>query len=88
MSNLLVRFEPAQEFVLNKLTRIGIYKTRSEAIRAGIMQLGKEHSLFSNANDLENELVAKKMIKISKEVSEGKRKIFSESEVKKKYKLK
>ena len=88
MSNLLVRFEPAQELVLNKLTKIGIYKTRSEAIRAGIMQLGKEYSLFRNANDLEEELVAKKMLKIQKEVSEGKRKVFSESEVKKKYKLK
>ena len=85
MGDLLIRMQPAQELVLEKLTRTGIFKTKSEAIRAGIMGLGKEYQVFSNAQELEDELVLKKMIKISKETKQGKRKVYTEEEVKKQY---
>ena len=85
MGDILIRMQPAQELVLDKLTRTGIFKTRSEAIRAGIMGLSKEYNLFKSAQEIEDELVVKKMIKISNEIKEGKRRTFTEEEVKKKY---
>jgi len=85
MGETLVRFEGAQEVILDKLTELGIFKTRSEAIRAGILGLGKEYSVFKSAQDIEDELVVRKMDKISKEIKAGKRKLLSEEDVKKKY---
>lgn len=85
MGDVLIRMQPAQELVLDKLTRTGIFKTRSEAIRAGIMGLSKEYNLFKSAQEIEDELVVKKMLKIQAEERQGKRKVFTEEEVKKKY---
>jgi Arc/MetJ-type ribon-helix-helix transcriptional regulator len=85
MGDVLVRMQPAQELVLEKLTKTGIFKTRSEAIRAGIMGLGKEYSIFKTAQEIEDELVVRKMQRIDEEIKAGKRKVFTEEEVKKKY---
>ena len=85
MAEALVRFEGAQEFVLEKLTALGIFKTRSEAIRAGILSLGREYGVFRNARELEDELAVRKMSKISKELKGGKLKLLSEANVRKKY---
>jgi hypothetical protein len=52
------------------------------------MGLGKEYNLFKSAQQIEDELVARKMVKLSGEISKGKRKTFTEEEVKKKYGLK
>lgn len=49
------------------------------------MELAKENSVFTSVKELEDELVARKMLQISDEVKRGKRKLFSESEIKKKY---
>ncbi len=85
MGETLVRLEPAQELILEKLTHLGLFKTRSEVIRAGILELGKEYKVFSSAQELEDELVAKKMLKISQEVKQGKRKVYTNEQIKKKY---
>jgi Arc/MetJ-type ribon-helix-helix transcriptional regulator len=88
MANVLVRIESAQELIIDKLVSLGVFKTKSEAIRASIMQLAKEYKLFENAGELEEGLlVAKKMAKISMEIKAGKRKVFSEEDVKKQYNL-
>ena len=88
MGETLVRLGGAQEIVIERLTKAGIFRTRSEAIRAGILQLGKEYNVFKGLRDIEDELVARKMLKISDEVANGKRKLLSEAQVKKKYRLK
>ena len=88
MGDLLIRIQPAQEIILEKLTKLGIFKTRSEAIRAGIMGLGKEYGVFKNAQEIEDELVISKMKKLSEETKQGKRKLFTLEEVQKKYNLK
>jgi len=85
VGEILVRFDGAQEVILNKLTELGIFKTKSEAIRAGLLGLGKEYKVFESIADLEDELAVRKMAKIGKEVKKGKRKVFSEAQVKKKY---
>jgi len=88
LGETLVRLEGAQELVIERLTKAGIFKTRSEAIRAGILQLGKEYNVFEGLQDIEDELAARKMQKISGEIASGKRMVFSEAQVKKKYGLK
>jgi len=88
MVDLLIRTQPAQDLILDKLTKMGIFKTRSEAIRAGIMGLNKEYNLFKSAQEIEDELVVKKMMRIDKEIKEGKRKVYTLEEVQKKYNLK
>ncbi|PIN84822.1 MAG: hypothetical protein COV47_05385 [Candidatus Diapherotrites archaeon CG11_big_fil_rev_8_21_14_0_20_37_9] len=88
MGETLVRMEGAQELIVDKLTKNGLYKTRSEVIRAGVLELAEKHKLFKNAKELEDELAVKKMQKISEEISKGKLKTQSWQEVKKKYNFK
>ncbi|HZX33818.1 MAG TPA: hypothetical protein VFF09_00395 [archaeon] len=88
MGETLVRLEGSQEVIVDKLTKSGLYKTRSEVIRAGILELGAKYRIFRSLRELEGELAAKKMEKISTEIKEGKRKVFSEQEIRRKYGLK
>ena len=88
MSEALVRFEPAQEIIMEKLLSLGIYKTKSEIIRASILELGKEYGVFKSVQDLEDALVVRKMQKISDEIDSGKRKLVSFEEVLKEHGLK
>jgi Arc/MetJ-type ribon-helix-helix transcriptional regulator len=81
----LVRFEGAQELIIERLVGLGLFKTKSEVIRAGILELGKEYKVIGEIKEIEDELAVKKMQKISNEINEGKRKVFTEEEVKKKY---
>ena len=85
MAETMVRLEEPQEVIVEKLTKTGVYKTKSEVIRAGIMELGKQYKVFKSFKEIEDELAARKMQKISEEIKKGKRKVLSEAEVKKKY---
>ncbi|MFH1240425.1 MAG: hypothetical protein V1672_04360 [Candidatus Diapherotrites archaeon] len=85
MSETLVRLEGSQEVILDRLSKSGLYKNKSEIIRAGILELGEKYKVFKDLKDLEDELALKKMQKISKDVKSKKRKVFNEASVKKKY---
>ena len=85
LSETLVRLEGAPELILEKLTRLGVFKTKTEAIRAAILDLGKDYKVFNSLQELEDELVARKMALIHKEIKAGRRKVYTEEEVKKKY---
>ena len=85
MSETLVRLEGAPELILEKLTGLGLFKTKTEAIRAAILDLGKDYKVFNSLQELEDELAVRKMAFIHKEIKTGKRKVFTEEEVKKKY---
>ena len=85
MGDTLVRMEGTQQLILEKLVKRGYFKTKSEAIRAGVLELGKEYGILKNAREIEDELVVRKMMKISQEIREGKRKTFTLEQVKKKY---
>lgn len=85
MAQTMIRLEAPQEMVVEKLTKTGIYKTRSEVIRAGVMELGRQYKVFKNFKEIEDQLAVRKMQKISEEIKRGKRKVWSEAEVKKKY---
>jgi len=85
MNRTLVGLQGPQELILEKVVDLGIFKTKSEAIRSAINDLGKEHNLFKDAQSLEDELVSRKMMRIDNEIKQGKRKVLSEKEVKKQY---
>jgi len=85
LADILVRLEGAQEVIVDRLTKTGVYKNKSEVIRAGVLELGEKYKVIKNLQDLEDELAVKKMEKIWKDVKQGKRKILSEQDVKKKY---
>ena len=54
----LVRLEGVQAQILERLVSDGYYKTKSEAIRAGLLELGKEYKVLQQ---IEDELAARKM---------------------------
>ncbi|HLD75596.1 MAG TPA: hypothetical protein VI874_01135 [Candidatus Norongarragalinales archaeon] len=80
----VVRMDGAVALVLEKLVEKGYYRTKSEAIRAGILELGREYGLAQDPRDLEADLVIRKVEKINREIDEGKRKLIPLEEVLKK----
>ena len=85
MSETLVRLEGAPELVLEKLTRLGFFKTKTEAIRAAILDLGKDYKMFNSLQELEAELVAKKLQAEEKEMSKKGIKYLSKEKALAKY---
>ena len=85
MARTLINLQGPQELILEKALELGLYKTKAEAVRGAINELGREYKIFKDAQALEDELVIRKMLQEEKETKTGKRKIISEEEVKKKY---
>lgn len=81
----LVKLSGVSETVLTKLVKQGYYKTKTEAIRAGIMELGKEYDLIPSHRKKELEMVAEKMIRQDAEMKRKGLKYLTHDEVKKKY---
>ena len=77
----VVRFDGAVALILEKLVDMGYFKTKSEAIRAGVLELGKEYNVLKSPRELEAELVIRKVEQIDKEIDEGKRKVYTLDEV-------
>ncbi|MFH1239667.1 MAG: hypothetical protein V1672_00445 [Candidatus Diapherotrites archaeon] len=46
MAEILIRLKGVPEDVLIALIQKGYYKTKSEAIRAGLLELGKQYELI------------------------------------------
>ena len=74
----ITRFDGAAETILNRLVDKKYYRTKSEAIRAGVLELGLKWSL---SPEDENELVIRKMRQMSAEVKAGKKKTYTLEEV-------
>ena len=85
MGQTLVRLDGAQELIVKRLTTSGVFKTKSEVIRASILALGKELKAFKDLQELEDALAVRKMQKISEEIRQGKRRVYTQEEVDKKY---
>ena len=87
MADLLVHLDGSVEEILKRLVEAGFFKTKSEAVRAGILELGREYHAVKSREDLLDELAVAKMQKIDEEIKSGKRKVYTEAEVRKKYGL-
>ncbi len=70
------------ELVLEKAVELGIARSKTDALRIGILELNDKFRLVQNVED---ELVAKKVQKIEEEIASGKRKTESLEQVFKKY---
>ncbi|VVB65710.1 Uncharacterised protein [Candidatus Gugararchaeum adminiculabundum] len=81
----LIKLEGVPEEVLLLLLEEGYFKTKTEAIRAGLLGLGKEYNLLKSPEELEERLVAMKVKRLEEETKAGKGKVLSEEEVRKKY---
>ncbi len=81
----LVRLDGAVEQVLERLVGMGYFKTRSEAIRAGILELGKEYGAVKRPQEIEDELVIAKVMQMDAEIKSGKKKLLTLEDVRKKY---
>ena len=71
----VVRFEGMVEQILNELVETGYFKTKTEALRAGVLELGKEYHIIE---DLREDL--KRAEEIDRGIKSGKIKLASESE--------
>ena len=85
MGETLVRLEGSQEIILERLTKSGLYKNKSEVIRSSILELGSKYKIFESLKELEDELAIRKMNKISQKIKNGKKKVLTEKEAKRKY---
>ncbi len=71
---MVVRMDGMVAQVLERLVERGYYKTKAEALRAGVLELGREYRMF----DAEEEarLVIKKIQQLEQQEKEGKIKFF------------
>ena len=70
------------ELVLEKAVELGIARSKTDALRIGILELNDKFGLVQNVED---ELVVRKMKKISEEIASGKRKVETLDSVLKRY---
>lgn len=77
----VVKLGGVTELVLEKLVSMGYFQTRTEALRAGVLELGKEYHVIENPQQLEDELVVRKMQRVSEEIDSGKRKTYALDDV-------
>ncbi len=84
----LVKMTGVPEDVLNILVKKGYFKTKTEAIRAGILRLGKEYNVLKSLEGPELELVSLRMIEQENEMRQKGQRLLSEDEVKEKHGLK
>jgi Arc/MetJ-type ribon-helix-helix transcriptional regulator len=85
MAEMLLRLEGAQELVVEKLTKAGVFKNKTEVIRAGILELGKEYKVFDDFKELERELVERKLKAEQAEMKRKNIKYLSEKQALSKY---
>lgn len=59
----VAKFSGISEYILQKLVVMGYFQTRTEALRAGILELGKEYGLLDDPKALEDELAVGKLLR-------------------------
>lgn len=75
---MVVRLDGMVEKILNLLVKQGYYKTKTEAIRAGILWIGRDYNLIA---DPERTLVSKRIKQMQAEVRSGKKRMIPLEEV-------
>jgi len=83
MSEFIVRLKGKQEEILDNLVNAGYYNTKSEVVRAGILELYNKY--FENITKEEVKLVNKATKAEMKKIKESKIKLNSLDNIKKKY---
>ena len=82
MGATLVRTGNLIEEIVDFMVRKGLFRTKSEAFRQGILELASKYKVLDK---FEEELVARKLKQIDKEIKEGKRKVYTLEELEKEF---
>jgi Arc/MetJ-type ribon-helix-helix transcriptional regulator len=85
MADILVHLDGSVEETLKRLVEAGFFKTKAEAVRAGILELGKEYHVVKSREELMDELAVAKMQRMDEEIKSGKRRALTLRDVQKKY---
>ncbi len=72
----VVRFEGVVDKLLTQMIKQGYYKTKTEALRAGVLELADRYGLLPHQRHAD-EMASRKMDKIDAEIKAGKRKLIS-----------
>ena len=72
----VVRFDGVVDRLLAQMIKEGYYKTKTEALRAGVLELADRYGLLPNQRHAD-ELASRKMDQIDAEIKAGKRKLVS-----------
>ncbi len=70
----VVRFNGVVEQALNRMIKEGYYKTKAEALRAGILELADRYGMLPNQKQVDA-MVSAKMDRIDAQIRAGKRKL-------------
>ncbi len=81
----LVKMEGMPVKIMDELIKKGYFKTRTEAFRAGIMELGKGFGIMKISKELEMELVALKLKQEEDEMKRSGERYLTEEEAMRKY---
>ena len=81
--NIQVKFTGTMEQIIDAAIDEGLAKTKTEALRLGLIELNNKYALLSRG--AEDELALRKMRQIDEELKKGKRKLLSEKEALSKY---
>jgi len=76
---MLVEISGIPENIMNVLIKNGIFKTKSEVIRAGIMKLGDEYDPLI-IKPITDKRALKKIMQIEDDVKKGRKRWLSEEE--------
>lgn len=82
---LNMKLEGFPEEILEEMVNKGIASNKTEAVRLALLHYNEHFGIKAMAQYLEDQSVVKKIKAMEKEVKEGKRKVFSEEDVLKKY---
>lgn len=81
----MVHLDGEVEKALLRLVEAGFFKTKAEAVRAGILELGKEYQVIKSREELLDELAVRKMERLEDEIKSGKRKVLTAKQALGKY---
>jgi Arc/MetJ-type ribon-helix-helix transcriptional regulator len=85
MADILVHLDGSVDETLRRLVESGFFKTKAEAVRAGILELGKEYQVVKTREELMDELAVKRIDEMNKEVKSKKKRIINAKEALGKY---
>ncbi len=78
-----MKFEGIIDEILEKAVKSGLAKTKAEALRLGVLELNSKYHLIRNTEALEDLEDLAEAKRISKLIKEGKMKLYTEEEFRK-----
>ena len=82
---LNMKLEGLPEDVLNTVVKMGIASSKSEAVRIMILHYNEHFGIKPISPQMEREALVRKISQIDSEIAAGKRKVYTEHDMLKKY---